>query len=88
MADAQKRVRQIYFSEAAGFAEADVYDRYVLEAGHRINGPPVVEEMDSNILIHPGFDAEVDEFGNLLIGAATSRESQPVQVSASKEPSR
>ncbi len=88
VADAQKGVRQIYFSEAGGFVEAQVYDRYVLEAGHRIAGPAVVEEMDSNTLIHPGFNAEVDEFGNLLIGVATSRDVEPVQVSTSKEPSR
>lgn len=66
--DARKGVRQIFFSEAGGFIEAEVYDRYKLEPGHHLKGPAVVEEMDSNTLIHPGFASEVDTLGNLLIG--------------------
>ena len=34
-----------------------------------IEGPAIVEEMDSATVIHPGFRAEVDKYGNLLIGA-------------------
>jgi N-methylhydantoinase A len=64
---ARKGIRPIFFSEAGGFIEAEVYDRYKLEPGHRINGPAVIEEMDSNTLIHPGFGAEVDDLGNVLI---------------------
>ena len=45
------------------------FDRYKLGAGCRIDGPAVVEEMDSTTLVHPGYRAEVDPFGNLLIQA-------------------
>ncbi len=44
-----------------------IYDRARLRAGDRIEGPAIVIEMDATTLIHPGFDAEVDRFGNLLI---------------------
>jgi N-methylhydantoinase A len=64
---ARKGARPVFFSEAGGFVEAGIYDRYRLEAGHRIEGPAVVEEMDSNTLIYPGFGATVDAAGNLLI---------------------
>ena len=54
-------------SELAVSCETSVYDRYKLEPGHHINGPAVVEETDSNPLINPDFQADVDTFGNLLI---------------------
>jgi N-methylhydantoinase A len=43
------------------------YDRYRLPAGAVIDGPAIVEEMDSTTVIHPGFRAEVDRYGNLFI---------------------
>jgi N-methylhydantoinase A len=64
---AVKGHRSIFFSEAGGFVDTDVYDRYKLEPGHHIVGPATVEEMDSSTLIHPGFQADVDEWGNLRI---------------------
>jgi N-methylhydantoinase A len=64
---ARKGTRPVFFSEAGGFTETSIYDRYKLEPGHYILGPAVVEEMDSNTLIHPDFQADVDMFGNLLI---------------------
>jgi N-methylhydantoinase A len=67
---AQKGTRKVFFPESGGFIKTAVYDRYQLERDHRFSGPAVVEEMDSNTLIHPGFDAEVDSFGNLLISAS------------------
>jgi N-methylhydantoinase A len=62
--------RPVFFAEAGGFTETAVYDRYLLWAGQKIEGPAVIEEMDSNTLIHPGFRAVVDPFGNLLISRA------------------
>jgi N-methylhydantoinase A len=44
-----------------------IYDRAKLRAGDCIKGPAIVIEMDATTLIHPGFDAEVDRFGNILI---------------------
>jgi N-methylhydantoinase A len=32
-----------------------------------IEGPAVVEEMDSTTVIHPGYRAKVDRFGNLIL---------------------
>ena len=67
---ARRAVRQVYFAESGGFASCPSYDRYRLPAGGLIEGPAIVEEMDSTTVIHPGFHAEVDRYGNLLIGAA------------------
>jgi len=35
--------------------------------GDVIEGPAVLEEFSSTVPLHPGFRAEVDRFGNLVI---------------------
>ena len=35
--------------------------------GHRIEGPAIVEERFTTIVIYPGQTAELDRFGNYLI---------------------
>ena len=71
LADARREVRPVYFAEAKGFQETAVYDRYRLCPGHTFTGPAIVEEIDSTSLVHPGFQAEVDRYGNLLVTSAT-----------------
>ncbi len=44
-----------------------IYDRGKLHSGIVVPGPAVVVEMDSTTVILPGFAAEVDSMGNLLI---------------------
>ncbi len=59
--------RLVYFEESGGFVDCPVYERSGLGAGARIEGPAVVQELDSTTLLHPGYRAEVDPHGNLLI---------------------
>lgn len=47
--------------------QARVYDRARLEAGDRIVGPAIVNQMDTTTLVLPGHVAEVDAHANLLI---------------------
>ena len=68
--DARKGMRQVHFDAAGGFVETPVYDRAHLGAGHRFDGPAIVEEMDSTTLVLPGYGVEVDRYGNLLISPA------------------
>ena len=60
--------RPVFFEE---WAEATIYDRATLGCGDVIVGPAVVEEFSSTLPLHPGFRAEVDRFGNLVIGRST-----------------
>ncbi len=60
-------VRQVYFAEQGGYVDCPVYDRYRLAAGQVIAGPAVIIELDSTSLIHPGYRATVDKFGNLIV---------------------
>ena len=47
--------------------EAVIYDRNRLLPGLVVPGPAIVGEMDSTTVILPGYEARVDEIGNLLI---------------------
>ena len=67
---AQKATRPVYFRETAGMIECPIYDRYALDAEMVIEGPAIVEEADSTTVIHPGYEALVDRFGNLLLSKA------------------
>ena len=66
-ASAQKATRQVYFAEDGGYVECPVYDRYRLGSGWILNGPTIVEELDATTVIHPGYQALVDKFGNLIL---------------------
>ena len=44
-----------------------VYERARLKSGNIIAGPALVEQMDSTVVITPGWDASVDDFGNIII---------------------
>ncbi|MBW1962964.1 MAG: hydantoinase/oxoprolinase family protein [Deltaproteobacteria bacterium] len=59
--------RQAYFPEAGGFIEIDVYDRYALAPGDRIQGPAILEERESTAVIAPGDIATVDQYRNVII---------------------
>ncbi|MFN8532436.1 MAG: hydantoinase/oxoprolinase family protein [Dehalococcoidia bacterium] len=62
--------QQIYHQ--GQFHTATLYDREQLLAGNRIVGPSIVTEMDSTTVILPGYTAEVDSIGNLLIRPASA----------------
>jgi len=64
VADAVIETRRVHYDE---WYDATIYDRAKLGAGHRISGPAVVQEFGSTVPIHPGFAAEVDRYGNLII---------------------
>lgn len=62
-----KAHRQVFFAESGGYVDCPIYDRYKLGASAIVPGPAIVEEFDSTTVIHPGFQARVDKFGNLLL---------------------
>ncbi|MEV5300965.1 hydantoinase/oxoprolinase family protein [Amycolatopsis methanolica] len=62
-----RATREVYLPESGGFTECPVYDRRLLEPGHRVDGPAVVEQMDTTTLLLPGDVAVVDELRNLVV---------------------
>lgn len=59
--------RAVWFGKDAPTTDCPIYDRYLLAPGHEITGPAVIEEMDSTVTVYPGWRAEVDRFGNLVM---------------------
>jgi 5-oxoprolinase (ATP-hydrolysing) len=43
------------------------YERDLLRAGDRIEGPAVIEQYDATTVVPPGLAAEIDRFGNIVI---------------------
>ena len=62
---ALKGRRQVYMPETGGFEDCPVYDRYALGAGANIEGPAVVEEAESTVVIGAGAEVRADEHNNL-----------------------
>jgi N-methylhydantoinase A len=56
--------RKVFFER---WEETTTYDRARLRAGDVVDGPAVVEEFSSTLPLHPGFRAEVDRFGTLVV---------------------
>ena len=52
--------RNVVFDEDPQAILTPVYDRDKLLAGSVVNGPAVIEQLDSTILVPPGLKAEVD----------------------------
>src|SRR5699024_10572632 len=60
------------------------YNRGLLTAGQRIEGPCVLEQYDSTTVVPPGFTATIDEHGNVVI-ACPVREADTPEESANAE---
>jgi N-methylhydantoinase A len=64
---AEKGKREIYLPEEGGFATVPVYDRYRLGPGATFEGPAVVEERESKVVLGPEGRAEVDDARDLVV---------------------
>jgi N-methylhydantoinase A len=66
LADARKGRRSVDYA-LEGVHEADIYVGELLEPGMRFDGPAIVETRGSTIVVHPGNELSVDEYGNMVI---------------------
>ncbi|MBT6429550.1 MAG: hydantoinase/oxoprolinase family protein, partial [Rhodospirillaceae bacterium] len=58
--------RPVWFGLELGFVETPVYDRGSLAPGTKINGPAVLEEVESTLVLPPDFNGQVDEGLNFI----------------------
>ena len=72
-AAAETGTRDVFFEEEDGFVATKVYDRNGLLPGARLEGPAIVEQMDSTVLIRPGMSADVDRYFNLILDTGAAR---------------
>jgi N-methylhydantoinase A len=64
---ARRGSRQCLYDGSATRVDTPVYDWDRLEPGHRINGPALVDDKTTTVLVLPGFSCEVDAYRNLLL---------------------
>ena len=58
--------RKVSFGKNAWF-ETPIYRRDTIPVDHNFDGPAVIEQMDSMLLVFPGDTAKIDDWGNLII---------------------
>ncbi len=68
--EALRESRDVYFDEAGEFTETPIYDRTKLGEGAQIEGPAIVEQTDTTVLVPPGAGARVDGYLNIVIDLA------------------
>jgi N-methylhydantoinase A len=66
-ADALKPSRSIWWHELDGAVETQIFDGTLLEAGHVLDGPCVIELPDTTATVRPDQTARIDELGNIVI---------------------
>ena len=59
--------RQVYFEDTGGFVPCGIYDRAKLAPGSTVDGPAILENIDSTVVIDPGWRARIDEYGNCIM---------------------
>ena len=63
--DPVKGSRKVYLGD--GWGDCPIYDGEQLVAGCRIDGPAIIERVDTTIVIPSGKRGSVDHYGNVLI---------------------
>ena len=63
--DARIGTRRVHFGDR--WYETAIYDRLSLPVGAKIEGPAILVQPDTTVLVDPGLRAEVDDFGNTII---------------------
>jgi N-methylhydantoinase A len=61
-----KGTRKAHFP-GHGFVNCKVYDRYALKAGTTFNGPAIVEERESTVVVGPDGRVSIDKYLNLIV---------------------
>ncbi|GAA0348341.1 hydantoinase/oxoprolinase family protein [Oceanobacillus oncorhynchi subsp. oncorhynchi] len=59
--------RNVYFEECDGYVETNVYDRNLIGVGEEIQGPCIIEQLDSTVVVPPNVTAQMDEYRNIIL---------------------
>jgi N-methylhydantoinase A len=64
--EALKEEREVIF-ENLGKLNTKVFLRNKLNAGSKIQGPAIIEEITTSTIVYPEMEAEIDKYGNIVI---------------------
>ncbi|MEL6207209.1 MAG: hypothetical protein AAFR47_18105, partial [Pseudomonadota bacterium] len=59
-----RTIRRVHIQD---WRDVPVYDRQAFGQGATVDGPAIVEQPDTTVLILPGWRAVADRLGNLMI---------------------
>ncbi len=62
-----KGEREVFFESAGDYVKTPVYDRTRLGPGDVVQAPAVIEERITTVIVHPGWSARIDGFGNVIM---------------------
>ncbi len=66
-AQARKGAREVYLRAGGPAGELPVYDRAKLLPGHRLEGPALVESLETTALVAEGWSLRVDQYNHCLL---------------------
>jgi N-methylhydantoinase A len=78
-----KGSRDVFFDEVGDFTDTPIYDRARLDSGATIDGPAVIEQSDTTVLVPPGASARVDAYRNIVIDVGAAGEAIAVTAAGS-----
>ncbi|MEJ2122296.1 MAG: hypothetical protein P8Z76_16665 [Alphaproteobacteria bacterium] len=67
---ARKGVRPAFLPGAGDFRDVTVYDGDMLRYGHRIEGPAIIEQVNTTVLLPGGYILGCDELGSFVMEKA------------------
>jgi N-methylhydantoinase A len=67
------RSRSVYFRSAGGFVETPVFEREQLPRDQVVDGPAIVEEWTTTIVVPPGWSVRADRLGDLVLEREAQR---------------
>ena len=73
VSDAVKTDRPVHWPEADEVLPTPIYDGALLEPGHEVAGPAVIEHVGTSIVIHAGQRARIDTHLNTIIDLEEGR---------------
>jgi N-methylhydantoinase A len=80
---ALKGSRPVYFDEVSDFTDTPIFDRARIDAGAAIDGPAVIEQTDTTVLVPPGASARVDAYRNIVIDVGSAGDARAVTAAGS-----
>ncbi|PAQ13846.1 hydantoinase [Bacillaceae bacterium SAOS 7] len=83
--EALKETRDVYFEEAGGFVETQVYNRKLIPVLSEFSGPAIIDQLDATIVVPPDFTVKVDEYRNIIMTYQEQSETEAKAV-AKKQP--
>ena len=66
---AVKEQRPVFFQEHSAPALCDIFRREMLSPDSIVQGPSILEGVDSTVVINPGWQGRIDEYGNCILQA-------------------